>query len=839
MPEISQHVGLSFLEAMSGTLVMGASDPDQVAAQSAGQASNFKFSLLIELDPLDAFLNAPSKVASLRRGGVQWDGVCGPNTPILSGGTMQMYRHLTPDGRKKDFRFTFSFRGDDGNFYTFDGQKRLEADENLDMFEDLSRVFARVQCNGKTVAAGVTSVHFDELMDQLLSMRVHDAKDLADDIAARQAFFSFMNAELSQVYPGLPALFHHDDRRFLRPSEWRALAFIARAMLPDPLPAQGPSVDDAVLNVQSFLRNATPSALDEIRGLLRALGLITPLLNPTHVRKVLRALIKDGDPKVLDIVDQLKLVAAVPYYAHPKADAVVGYKRPVFAPPNRTRLATTAAPPTTQVFDVVIVGAGVAGSLLAQRATAKGKSVLLLDAGVYQPEHEITTDEVRMTARLYKRSGLQASRQALTILQAWCVGGGGLVNNAICFQLPDARLQHWQQLGFPFDSAAMRNAYAAIAAELSIKPVSKAMRPGALLNPALRFMRALGEMKVPRVDEPPPPGLSECLVNLENCDGLGLCNSGCGNERKRNAFQVYLAQAVATGLCTLVPEARVVDISLDASKTVTGLTVNVRGERMVVKGKSYVLSAGPISSSALMLASDVHKKLPDLPIGKRFTANVGCPTFVFSKEPLHPSPSLQISHAYLPPGDEGFVIESWFAPPGALALAVPGYFEDHAKRMLGYAKCTVVAPLVGVAAVGTVGVTDGKAVIDLPISRADTDKLVRGVATVVKAALTSPDSGFDHAVLGTRLGHEVRSQADLDRFTQTIKSPSQLRLGTGHPQGGNALSTDAAISVVDGAFLVRGTKNLRVCDASVFPEVAGVNPQWTVMALAHLCAAQL
>ena len=38
-------------------------------------------------------------------------------------------------------------------------------------------------------------------------------------------------------------------------------------------------------------------------------------------------------------------------------------------------------------------------------------------------------------------------------------------------------------------------------------------------------------------------------------------------------------------------------------------------------------------------------------------------------------------------------------------------------------------------------------------------------------------------------------------------------------------------------FRVRGIENLRVCDGSVFPAVAGVNPQWTIFALAHLCAA--
>jgi choline dehydrogenase-like flavoprotein len=64
-----------------------------------------------------------------------------------------------------------------------------------------------------------------------------------------------------------------------------------------------------------------------------------------------------------------------------------------------------------------------------------------------------------------------------------------------------------------------------------------------------------------------------------------------------------------------------------------------------------------------------------------------------------------------------------------------------------------------------------------------------------------------------------------------------LPLSTAHPQGGNAISTDDAIGVVGADFRVRNIDNLRVCDGSVFPAVAGVNPQWTIYALAHLCAA--
>jgi choline dehydrogenase-like flavoprotein len=50
------------------------------------------------------------------------------------------------------------------------------------------------------------------------------------------------------------------------------------------------------------------------------------------------------------------------------------------------------------------------------------------------------------------------------------------------------------------------------------------------------------------------------------------------------------------------------------------------------------------------------------------------------------------------------------------------------------------------------------------------------------------------------------------------------------------MSRDPRKGVVDDGFRVHGFSNLHVCDASVFPSSLTVNPQITVMALAHYAA---
>jgi choline dehydrogenase-like flavoprotein len=216
---------------------------------------------------------------------------------------------------------------------------------------------------------------------------------------------------------------------------------------------------------------------------------------------------------------------------------------------------------------------------------------------------------------------------------------------------------------------------------------------------------------------------------------------------------------------------------------------------------------------------------------------VGSPLFAFFDRVIHHRPSLQISHYYMPADRAGFVIESWFAPPGTLALAMPGYFTTHWARMLAYARAVTAAPLVGTEPRGSITVdTHRRIKIRLPLGQLELDRLRSGISTLAGAILHTDKPGLVEVGAGTRLGFSMKNDADLHRFEQTLTSPAQLRIGTGHPQGGNAMSVDPARSTVDEAFRVHGIKNLRVCDASVFPEVAGVNPQWTVMALAHHCA---
>ena len=63
----------------------------------------------------------------------------------------------------------------------------------------------------------------------------------------------------------------------------------------------------------------------------------------------------------------------------------------------------------------------------------------------------------------------------------------------------------------------------------------------------------------------------------------------------------------------------------------------------------------------------------------------------------------------------------------------------------------------------------------------------------------------------------ISAQSELDRLRQLVTHDYDILLGTGHPQGGNAIGVSPQNSVVGPDFKVFGYDNLYVCDASVFP----------------------
>ncbi|PWU03917.1 MAG: hypothetical protein C5B51_17910 [Terriglobia bacterium] len=859
MPDFGAHVGVQFAETASGHSSGSISDPVLAARLGAASGRSFTLDLQISIPRLQDFLASAEHLAEITGGAVSWKpDILGAR--VDPGGRVTMFRDADATRKRKFIDFAFSFPNASGATLSCRGIKELHQDNGCDAATDLTTINLTLEAGGKLAGTGIVRSNLLDFLRQVKTCRITGAQSPGEERAARDAFLGFVNGRLREVYDYFPLLFREPGA--LTPEQRKTLLLCARLLLPASLPPNGPQFDDIIAGLDRYLANASSSQLGTISDWLQAIGTFLPAeaTDLTLCRILVTAeLNKTERSPIKDVLQLIHTLIVFPYYAHPKADGLVGYTRPVHTPRNTPDLPVAQEPPD-RIFDVVIAGSGPAGTLLAQRLSAAGKSVLLLEAGPYVPERTIDADEILWTARLYKDSALQqantgiplfgAQGPSFMVLQGACVGGGGIVNNAVCFRLPPQRLAQWQSVGFPISPGNLAAAYDSVARDLKIKPASEAGAPGVRLNPAWKFLtNKFGAPGKPPVGDPPEPGLYECLVNIDGCQSTGLCNVGCGSERKTNGVQVYLPRAVAAG-CVIVEHAEVQEIhTADDNgaplRAVAALTVRLSGGRTVlVRGQEFILSCGPIGSSAVLLRSgDLgdHLSANNIPVGQRFSANLGSPIFAFCNEQVNLQPGLQIAHYYFSQPGEGFVMETWFNPPGANAMAMPGFQQTHFDRMMAYSRTVAAAPLVGSEATGSV-TRDllGRTVVNLPVSGSEIGRLRRGLVLLAEAFLAG---NIEYALAGLGNGRKLQTPADLAQFDadlQRIESdPTQaylLRVGTGHPQGGNTMSNDPDIGVIDEQFRLRGFSNLRICDGSIFPMSAGVNPQWTIMALAHECA---
>ena len=815
-----------------------------VLERASGPSDSFSCKLDFQLPDLGGLSAAGSLPVPIVAGSVDWAYLGMPAK--ITAGAIDLFR----PGNPVTTGYTFDFTAGNAS-YTFQGSKSFGGPVAA---TDLSTVHASIANANGVVASGTLTCRLDQLLRQYEGILADGRHAIADLSAARQKLQTFLNTKLAAIYPHLPPMLA--SGRTMPDGMSKVLALLAGVLLPTPLPANGPSIDDVVSGIEGFLSVASGKQVQTIRTLLQVISLFIPILDlaENDIRKLVASVLADeSDSPIRTALSGIHQIVAFAYYANNKADQLLGYARPVHLPEYKTNLPVTAQIPD-RVFDVVIAGTGPAGALLADRLSAAGKSVLLLEAGNYIAEQTITADELNSIARLYKMSGLQSSiaPSSITVLQGACVGGGGVVNNGIFFPLPVSALETWREAGFPFDADTMANAYAAVARDLNIGDVQLRARR---LNPAAQFLPDLGPLEAPPMG-PVPPGFYRMMVNLETlppegessgCRSTGLCNLGCGSERKVNSFQYYLKNALTTGRdVTLVPQASVKNAVMGtgaARNTVIALSVQMAdGSTAQAHGKSFLLCCGPVASSGVLLRSGdlLSAAGGQLPVGQRFCANVASPVFATAPYAVNQQTYVQMCQVFVPaPGDDGFLLETWFSPPGALALAMPGFLDVHEQRMNQFQRIVSSSPLIGTQPIGRITLDCDDTVIDLPLAPVDLDRLRRGMIRLVTALI-----GGNASPVIVRLGNgrtvatmdDVKA-LDAEMAALTPQALYLLPLSTAHPQGGNALSSDPAIGVVGPDFRVRGIANLRVCDGSVFPAVAGVNPQWTIYALAHLCAA--
>ena len=518
-------------------------------------------------------------------------------------------------------------------------------------------------------------------------------------------------------------------------------------------------------------------------------------------------------------------------------------------------------------YDYIIVGSGSAGSVLANRLSARPEiKVLLLEAGGSD-----NSFYVRMPAGIANLSGPRFNWGYETAPQAamkgrrmyWprgrLIGGSSSVNAMVYMRGQPADYDHWRQLGnagwsyddvLPYFKKAERNERLHDSFHGADGPLNVAERP--YTNPLSHaFVEAAQQAGLPF-----------------NPDFNGALQLGCGlfqvtqkNGRRWSAASAYLHPVAARENLTIVTKAQATRVLIENGRAVGVEYARGRRRHTARAAQEVVLAAGAINSPQLLLLSGIGPAeelrargvsvVHDLPgVGKNLQDHLNVNIVQCAKR----GSALDGKNRGLAP--IGVALEYLFygtgpgtsnvAEAGAFAISalgaatpdiqyhfIPAEVVNHARTPMDGDGVTVHACCLRPQSRGEIRLASTDPlqppVMDPNYLAADYDLkvLIAGLRQgrdILAAQAFRPWLGEERLP-----GPAVQSNAELEDF---IRATAETEY---HPVGTCKMGSDP-MAVVDEKLRVRGIERLRVIDASIMPAIVSGNTNAPVIMIAEKAA---
>jgi choline dehydrogenase-like flavoprotein len=484
--------------------------------------------------------------------------------------------------------------------------------------------------------------------------------------------------------------------------------------------------------------------------------------------------------------------------------------------------------------DAVVVGSGPSGAVVAHSLAAAGKSVILLEEGPPFTPQDFEFEGSLSMARTLRESGLRRTEGSiLPTMQAIALGGGSLVNSAICVRPPEFVFEDWSSR-FNLEHAsreALDPHFDAVADFLGIAPTPDNVqgRRNLLMKEGCD---ALGYSSEP------------ISRNVRGCRGSGECFTGCRARAKQSMDISYIPEAVRHGARVLT-SVQVQNVLSEGHRAtgVEGQVVEpftgVCSHRFKVKAKVVVLAAGCMATPVLLQRSgDLANRSGQ--VGNNLQFHPGVAVAGIFPEVVNPQFGATQGYQSLEFLRDGFKLESLWAPPAVAAVRMPGFGKALLERFndLPY--------LANWDAIGSthrsLGTVRAKKKGLDPKLRwnlhpEDVKILTHALWVIAEILFAAGARKIIPGVVG--LPAEMHS-LDEARVLQShpIRGRDLVSAGN-HAFCTTRMHGDPNLGVVDEFGRCHDFDNLYIADTGIFPRCPSVNPMFTGMALAHRAAEKI
>jgi choline dehydrogenase-like flavoprotein len=485
----------------------------------------------------------------------------------------------------------------------------------------------------------------------------------------------------------------------------------------------------------------------------------------------------------------------------------------------------------TEEVDVVVVGSGPGGAVVAKELSDRGHRVALLEEGPPFPPGAFEIDGGLSMARTMREGGLRTtSGTILPTMQAIALGGGSLVNSAICVRAPDFVLDRWcsdYELS-QTTRADLDPHYDAVGKFLGIAPTPE----NVLGRRNLLFREgcdALGYESEP------------ISRNVRGCRGSGECFTGCRSRAKQSMDITYVPAVLRAG-ATVMTSVRVETV-LTQGRRATGVTGRVvtpfsgkTHHRFRVNAKAVVLAAGCMATPLILMNSDDLANASGQ-VGENLQFHPGVAVMGVFPEKVDPqfgaTQGFQSRHFLR----DGYKLETLWAPPAILAVRMPGSGLGLKERLADVPYSAIWDAIASCnRSLGQVRPRRRSADPKLrwKLHPKDLEPLAKALWTLAEIFFAAGARTIVPGVHG--IPPELKSLEEAEVLRRTEIHASDLVLGGNHAFCTTRMHGDPRRGVVNEFGRCHDLDNLFITDTGIFPQCPSVNPMWTAMALAHRSA---